>query len=328
MPITGIGSYRPTMLAFDEHWTLVNDTIAPVVVQLTGGYTLASFKADELLVDTAIDAVGPLAQQLVDMSAQRDIAKTALRERILQYRGVVSGTLAGSVFADRTPLTPGPSDGYDLFFKSLNAVEEDWEQINGLTEEEALTHRAVGYVGPLLLQGGYNLANFSADVAALATLWPQVESKVRQATQARDNRDALLTPIRERMRQYRGVLPGLLPKNSPLLKSLPRLSPPSGQTPPPANATGSWDAALQMARFEIPATTSPKVAYRSLRVTPGPKYRSGDEVTLAQIENNQTSAQTVEALENPGAVASFKIVSVGPDGNESSGKAMVIVRPM
>ena len=316
------------MLAFDDHWTLVNATIAPVVVQLTGGYTLASFKADELAVNAAIDAVGPLAQVSVDMSAQREILKTNLRERVKQYRGVVSGTLAGSVFADRTPLTPNVTDGYDLYFKSLHAVEEDWTQINALDENSAQTHRAVGFVGPLLLQGGFNLANFSSDVAALALLWPQVESKVRQATQARDNRDALLTPIRERMKQYRDVLPGLLPKNSPLLKSLPRLSPPSGQTPPPANATGVWDATIQMARFEIPVATSPKVAYRSLRVTPGPKYQSGDEVTIARIENNETGAQTSVALENPGAVASYKVVSVGPDGNESSGKAMVIVRPI
>ncbi len=328
MPIAGIGSYRTTMAAFDEHWTLSNAALTPVNVILTGNYTLASFQADEAQVNAAIEAVGPLAQSVADLAFQRDVLKSELRARVLQYRGVVAGQLAGSVFASRAPLTPNPSDGYDAFFKSLNAMKEDWTQINALSEESAATHRAVGFVGPLILQGGYGLAQFETAVGALQTLWPQSESKAREASQARDNRNALLAPIRERMKQYREILPALLPKNSPLLASLPRLSPPAGQTPPSAGAVGAWDAALQMAHFTVPVTTSAKVAYRSLRVTPGPKYSADDEVTVLRVENDQTEASTLEALGNPGAVASYKMYSVGPDGNENGGKAMTIVRPV
>ncbi len=328
MPIEGIGSYRSTAVAFRANWVRANAALAPAELKLTGGYDLAQFDLDTTALLAAIDAAGPLDLATADLSATREVRKKALINRVTLFRLSVASQLAGSTFAAAPIAAPNATAGFDVFCTPLREVAEQWARINALSSDDLAVHGAVGFVGPLLLQGGYTLANFQADVAALRTLWPEVENKTGEATFARDTRDALMKPFYERLKQYRLAVAAQLPADSPVVADLPRLTPPAGETPPGAGATGVWDPALTLARFSLAATDNPKVAYRSLRVTPGPRYSNENEITVSRIENNQTEATTLEGLASPGAVACFKIYSVGPEGNENGGKAMKIVRPV
>ena len=328
MPIQGIGSWRPTLNEFGQHWPRVNAVLAPSVLKLTAGYALADFGGDADALNAAIDGVGPLIIEAAILSAQRSNLKEALRKRATQYRLSVGGLLAGSTFAGRATDAPDTSSGFDTFFKPLNAIKQDWTLVNAVTPANAAQYGAVGFEAPLTLTGGYALADFTAQMQALTDLWPQVEAKTRDASFARDHRNALMEPMRGRLVQYRQIVPGQVADDAALIASLPRLTPPPGNTPAGANAKGEWDAALNKAHFTWPAATDAKIAHFSVRLTPGPQYHDADEITLADLPGTATSFETLEGLSVPGAVANFKIYSVAATGNENGGHAIEIVRPV
>ena len=217
---------------------------------------------------------------------------------------------------------------YDTFFTPLNAMQQDWTKINALTPTTAAQYRAEGFVPPITLTGGYALADFEAQMAALTALWPQVEAMMRDASFACDHRNALMEPMRERLKQYQQIVPGQVADDAALIASLPRLTPPPGNTPDGAGATGVWDGAISKAKFTWAAVTDAKVVHISVRMTPGAQYHADDEVTITDLPKTATSFETDEGLSVPGAIANFKIYTVASTGNENGGKAIEIVRPV
>jgi hypothetical protein len=328
MPITGISSWRPTMEEFIQHWERVNLHLAPNELRLTGGFGLDDFLAEATALNAAIDAVFPLANAALLLAAQRDTLKGLLRERARQYRLTAQGLLADSIFAHEAPSAPIITDGFATFLAPLNKIKQDWAKINALTPQTQADYGVVGFVPPLLLAGGYTLAQFEADVTELTTLWPTVEAKVRDASFARDRRDALMAPMKERLKQYRQMVPALIVNDPALIASLPRLSPPPGNTPDGAHAEGHWDGALNKAKFTWPAATDAKIDHFSVRLTPGPRYSNEDEATIADLPRTATSFETDAGLSVPGAIANFKIYTVAAAGNENGGHAIEIIRPV
>lgn len=185
----------------------------------------------------------------------------------------------------------------------------------------------LGLGGPLTLQGGYDLAQFSIDIGQLATLYNSAGSAEEAAAFARSERDTKMEAIYTRMKQYRVAALAVLPPSSPALQNLPRLLPPPGTTPPPLGATGEWDAALVKARLTWTATTDPTVNKIQIRGCTGGSYKAGDEEIVADLAANATQWEGNWGLTIPGAIASFKAYAMTTTGNENGGKAVKIVRP-
>lgn len=316
------------MNQFAQHWPKVNTALAPSVLKLTAGYALADFLADKQALNDAISAVSPLIIEAAVLSTQRENLKVALVKRATQYRLSVKGLIAGSMFVKSAPQAPKPGDGFDTFFAPLNKIKQDWTLINGITEANAAQYGAVGFEAPLTLTGGYTLAEFSGQIQQLTTLWPQVEEKEREATYARKTRDGLMDAMRARLVQYRNAVPGQLAEDSTLLATLPRLTAPDGNAPTGVGATGTWDGTLNSAHFTWSPVSDGRIDHISVRMTPGPVYHDADEITIADLPKTATSFDTLEGLSVPGAVANFKIYSVGADGNENGGHPIEIVRPV
>ena len=57
MPLSGIGSYPPTMQEFINHWTQVNASLGATPLLLRGAYALANFSTDRTNIVNAINAV-------------------------------------------------------------------------------------------------------------------------------------------------------------------------------------------------------------------------------------------------------------------------------
>ena len=180
--------------------------------------------------------------------------------------------------------------------------------------------------GPLTLAGGYALAQFQADVVALGTAYDDARRDDAAVGFARSERTKTLNAIYERMKQFRALVPSLLPANSPARQNLPRLTPAPGTTPPRLAVTGAWDATISNARLTWPAAVAKDVSKLQVRGCTG-AYKNDEEEVVADLAADATHWEGDWGLTAPGATASFKVYVMTTTGNENGGKAVKIVRP-
>lgn len=318
MPITSIGSFIPVMEEFAFHWAQANAAIAPAVLVLRGGYGLADFVADQATIQSAITAVEDVDNDRQIAQAQRDESKAAHRARLAQYRAIVLGVLAGTPYAETLPLLPRFIANTGEFLEAMDEMANGWNRIN--------TDPIPGFTGPQLLAGGYSLADFSADLAALKAAYTSATNAEDNAQQQRRVRDALLAPAKQRMLQYRQAAKGFLPAGSPLLKTIPAVTPPPGATPAPVSATGVWNEATRQADLTWTASTNPNLAHYSVRTAPGPKYRAAEESVVAEVSAGTTAYSTNEGLSAPGATALFRVYVVLRTENERGSNTVRVTR--
>lgn len=320
MPITTIGSYLTTAQAFADHWTQVNTAIAPDVLTLKGGYTLANFNADRAALQTAIDAVIS-ADNARQMAAEdRDLKKAALLTRFSQFRHVVRGLFPGTQYFASVPRAPKFNAVQSRFLQPLKDMADHWSRINAAT--------IPGFTPPLTLSGGYALATFNTELAALQTAFDTVGTTSSAARSARESRNVLLRPLRERFQQYRGMAAGKLPPGHPLLASIPVPSPPAGSTPDPVAASGMWDADLVKGVITWEPSANPDLAQYEIRHSPGSSYNSNDETVIGNIAPAAPRRfETLTGLVAPGAEAVFKVYVVLTTGNERGSATVKITRP-
>ncbi len=319
MAISSIASYLPTMQEFIAHWTDVNTAINPTVLTLKGGYTLANFTTDRAAIDTAITGVETVDNARQIASADRDLKKANAREKIGQYRSIVLGVLAGTPYANTLPKMPRFSVNQGVFLKAVDDMANGWSRIN--------TDVIPGFTAPLLLAGGYALATFTTDVTALRTAFVTSTNAEDNSQQQRSVRSALLAPARARMVQYRQAVKGVLPANSPLLATIPAISPPPGSTPAAVNASGVWNGTSLEADLTWTPSTNTNLDHYSVRTSPGPTYHAASESVVAEVPSTDTVFSTNAGLVAPGATALFKVYVVLTTANEKGSNTVSVTRP-
>jgi hypothetical protein len=166
------------------------------------------------------------------------------------------------------------------------------------------------------------------------SMWPRCApptTAARNADEAanlkRAERDALLAPMYERLKQYRTAVVLFLPAGSALLQTVPKLSPPPGTTPPGLEVTGIWNPPTGNAQFSWPASTFPEIDKIQVRGCTGGTWKNGEEVLVDDLPATATNYQTTWGLTVPGAIATFKFFVMTTTGNENGGKAVKITRP-
>src|SRR3989304_4342739 len=188
MPITNIGSYLSTMDEFIAHWEDGNTELggAPATdLTLQGGYTRANMTADRSTLQTGIVDLEDRENNRQIAANSRDIQKDELRSRVIMFKGMLQGKLPDTPYSAAAPKLPRLEMPESKFLSPLDDMASLWAKINA-------DATIPGFTPPLVLAAGYNLAQFTADLADLRTMLGQVTTAENDLRVARKQRDALL----------------------------------------------------------------------------------------------------------------------------------------
>lgn len=321
MPITGPSSYIPTTNEFLAHWDAANTALGgggPLL--LPGGVTRANLVTQRDALQTKQSEVegqinnGEIAR--ADLTAK----KVDLHLRGGQFNDKVRALLGTTPYARALPELPQPQDGQGNFVPPLDDISTLWSKINAAV--------IAGFTPPLLLLGAYPLADFNTALAALKAQFNTVSSEEVLVTLKLAERNAVQDIIYPLLKSYRQVLPTYFAANSPLVASLPRLSPEPGSTPDGVLANGGWDAGTSQGKLTWGESASAEVVEFEVRWSPGNNYDSANEVVLANIAKDATREYfTTQGLGAPGDVSVFKVYVKTTTGNEKGSNTVKITRP-
>jgi hypothetical protein len=307
---------------FNAHWEDVNLELggAPATdLKLQGSYARAMFLADRNAIDTAMTGLVGLENTRGIAAQNRDTAKQGLVNRLNQFRGLLRALLPGSSYGNVTPLVPPFSSAESTFLRAFDDMGNVWLAINADTT-------IPGFTPPLLI-GTSALALFQTELAAMRTGFVAVTTAENDERIAREKRDALLPPARERMVQYRAMVEVLLGPTHPLTLSLPDIWPLPGSTPAAVTLSGAWNAGLGQAVFNWTASLAATLSHYELRMSPGATY---DSATATVVGNNippgTTTFATAAGLAAAGDMASFKLFVILTTGNEAGSNTVTITR--
>jgi len=317
MPISTYASYISTSQEFITHWTAVNTDLGgggPLV--LPTSYNVASLTADRTALQTKITAVETADNAVQIAAGARDIKRAPLRERVRQFRTAVQSYFKGYEHVNALPPIPRGTASEGEFMKQLDDMANLWARIN------AILPVPMGMPIPLTLVGGYTLANFNTDLAAMRLAFGTWNDAVQGALIAREQRNALLAPLRGRMAQYRLAVQSKYAAGSPLLLSLPALTPPPGSTPDPVVLSGGISGDLITLNWTAP--TGSNLKHISIRACDPPRYNSANEAVVATVPIGTNTWTNNTLLTVSGSVKYFKAYVVTMDDNEKGSNSLKV----
>jgi hypothetical protein len=318
MPLSSLGSYIPTLNEFLAHWELVNKALGASPLTLPGGYAVAHLTTDRDVLQTLITNIETANNAVQQAAAERDQQLAPLRERLRQFRAFVRGRLAGTVHVPSLPKMPPTHANESIVLRALDDMANGWSRINARPPS--------GFTAPLTLTGGYTLALFQTEVAALRTAYGMVTSANEAARFARDQRDEMVSRLRQRLVQYRQTVLGTFAAGHALLTSLPALSPPAGSTPEAVRLSGTWDAQQGQAVMTWTASPAADLKHDAVRYHAGPRYRAAEEQAVMMVAKTETRLATDFGLAASGSSAWFKVYVVTQTENERGSNAVRVVR--
>lgn len=323
MPLDSIGSYVTVMDEVLAHWEDVNVALgAPPAAELMlqGAYTRALFLTDRNAVEAAIMEIEDLENGRQTAAANRDLLKAAIRPKLGQFRAMLRAVLPHTKYPRAAPVMPQLGSVESRFLAPFDDMHSLWTRINA---DASLA----GFTPPLVI-GGYALATFTTDLAALRTAFGGLTTAENDLNIGLKSRDALLRPARERMVQYRAAVEAVLGPAHPLTLSLPILFPAPGSTPDPVTLSGSWNAAAFQAELTWTASTDPDLQEYEVRMSPGATYDPNTATVAGNVP--ASGAQTLltsAGLANSGDTASFKVFVILTTANEAGSNTVTITRP-
>lgn len=321
MPITGLGSWLPTIDEFLTHWQQVNDLLGLNPLVLSGVYARSNLVTDRATLAANFADVQAKDNLRQTAAGDRDVKRTVVRPRMLQFGPAVRGFLPRSRYLPSIPRTPRFEDSPGIWRNRMDDMSSLWTTIN------ANSPPVQGFTPPLALSGPYLVAAFNTDAAALSTAFTALETADQNAQLSREQRDQTFGPIYEWLKQYRLVVVATFTAGHPLIDSLPKLTPAPGSTPDPVNLSASWDPAPLMARLIWSASAAPDLDFYSIRYHPGPRYKASEEQTVGSVPAGTLEFLTAYGLPASGSVAWFKVYVVTLTSNEKGSNAVKVVRP-
>jgi hypothetical protein len=249
----------------------------------------------------------------------RDYEKEAMKERLRQLGGFVKSQLRDSVYAGQVPPLVNMTDSMGKWIIAMDDAAHMWTTINATPP--------AGFTPPLLLVDAYPIATFTTDVTALKTRFTNYTQAAQDVTRSIDERDAKYKSIRDRLVQYRAVVPSLFAEDHPLVTSLPRLTPLPGHTPDPVVLSGAWNDGPKVAELSWTASSDVDLDHYEVRRSGSDPYNSNTEVMVQSVPAAQTSLDTDAGLELPTATMRYKVYVVLTTGNESGSNALEVTRP-
>jgi hypothetical protein len=320
MPISGIGSYAPTMQEFINHWTAVNATLGATPLTLRGTYTLAMFTTDRTSIITAVNNTISATNTAQITAGALEAQKANLLLRAIQFRKWVEGYLPGSPYEQALPVAPKIGAAESKFLDPLQDILNLWGTING---DAAIT----GVPLPITLSGGYVVATFTTDLNNLRGAFVAAKNASEQATLVRRQRDVLLKPAEQRIKQYRDVIQARYLPTDPFVQSLPALSPAPGSTPDPVQVSGGWNSTAQEVQLQWQPSPNPKLAAYEVRGCIGSVYKAENAFVIANIKEGTTAWSGIEGVEFPSAKCVYRVYVLLTTGNERGSNDVAVIRP-
>ena len=164
MPISGPSTYVPTLNLFIPHWIDVNLVLGaggPLVLE--DGTTIAILTGYRDDLEAFRSSIQSKLNDLQIAGGDVDLKKLALHNRIGEFNRKVRGSIGSSPYAAALPDVPVITSAQGIFLDPLDDMASLWPKINAAT--------IPGFTGPLLLPGGYAVATFLTDLAALKTAY-------------------------------------------------------------------------------------------------------------------------------------------------------------
>ena len=313
MPLSSIDSYLSTSQLFITHWTAVNADLGVALV-LPTNYSVASLTTDRTNLQTKITAVQAADNALQIAAGARDLKKDPLRERVRQFRTALQSYFKGYEHVNALPRIPRFNTSEGDFMDALDDMANLWLRVN------AITPVPMGMPIPLTLVGGYTQANFATDVAAIRLAYGTWNDALQGALVAREARNALLKPMRDRLAQYRLAVQSKYAAGSPMLESLPALSPAPGSTPPAAVLSGA--IAGNTITLNVTVPNIPTLKHVSIRACDPPRYKAENESVVGTLLPGVTTWTNDTLLTAPGSVKVFKAYVVTLDDNEKGSNSV------
>ncbi len=320
MAITGPSSFVPTVNEFLAHWLQANTALGaggPLV--LGDGTTIAILTGHR---DSLATFGSSIAGKLNDVEIARgnlDIQKVALIGRLGEFNRKVRGFLSQTAFVSALPEVPPGSSSVATIVDSLDDMATLWVKINAAT--------IPGFTGPLSLLGGYLVATFNTDLAALkaaSTTWQNAVQDVKLERERRNDLQDIVQPV---LRDYRAAIEGTFAPTDPLVLTLPRMTPEPGSTPDAVTASIVWDAVLLQAKITWSASDNPNLSHYEIRFCAGPNYSTSDESVIGSVSPSEPREfLTASGLTTPGSTASFKVYVVLTTGNEKGSNTVTLTR--
>lgn len=320
MPLSGPSSFVPTLNLFIPHWVDVNLALGaggPLVLE--DGTTIAVLTGyRDQLSDFSASIQGKLNDVQIafgDVTAK----KTDLLARIGEFNRKVRGAIGKSSYATALPDVPSITSGEGIFLDPLDDAANLWPKINAAT--------IPGFTGPLLLPGGYAVATFLTDLAALKTAYATVSTAEHEVNLERKLRNFIQDKAQPALVSYRKGVAGAFAENDPLVLSLPAVTPESGSTPDAVTSTGSFDVTLTQGKITFSASTDPNLFQYEIRFCSGP-YSTETETVIGNLSpTDLREFLTLSGLAASGDVATFKVYVILTTGNEKGSNTVTITRP-
>lgn len=318
MPFTGPSSYLPTIDEFRAHWNNVNTALAPSALTLLGPYAKADLDSDrDDLSDSITDLVAG-TNVLEGHRQDRDNAKPEVRERMRQLGSAIRGLLHGATQEGHIADLVNMTDSQGKWLVAMRDAINNWTDVNA--------NPPAGFTGPLLLFGGYTVANFTADCTALEASFEGVSMEEQNVDDFIKARDAIYLGVRERLALYRQAVEGTFPADHPLVLSLPRISPLPGHTPDPVVLTAVWNEVSKEMDASWTESTDPDLAYYTMRMNGEDPYDTTEETFVESFLPGVLSFSTEEGLPAAGDSMGYKVYVVLNTGNERGSNAVTVER--
>lgn len=318
MPISGPASYPAVIQQFTAHWEQANTALGVDNVVLADGSTVDTLESKgEDLVEKRAEMQAAINEREI-ARGDVDIKKAAALERLVQFNDKIRAFFPDSKWLNALPAAPALASAQGVFMDPMDDASNLWSRINA----------DPGTATPVTLLGGYDQATFATDLTALQAAYSVLNRADQDLKVARSERNELQDEIYAMLKSYRLALPTFFAKDSPIVESLPRLTPLPGHTPDAVTLTGEWDAAANAASLSWTESTEATLAQYEVRMSPGSNYSTEDESVIANITpGNPLSFATTSGLESPGLTAGFKVYVILTTGNEKGSDAVIITRP-
>ena len=321
MALTGPSSYVPTINEFLAHWLQVNTALGgggPLV--LSDGTTLAILTGYR---DSLMTFGASIQGKLNDVEIARgniEIKRVVVINRLGEFNRKVRGFLSHTAFVTALPEVPPGSSSVATLVDALDDMATLWVKINAAT--------IPGFTGPLTLLGGYLVATFNTDLAALKTDSTTWQNAVQDVKLERERRNDLQDKVQPALRDYRAAVLGSFAETDALVETLPRLTPEAGSTPDGVVVNGIWDMPQLKAKLTWSASTDPNLSQYEIRFCAGPNYSTENESVIGSVTPAETREfLTDSGLTTAGNTASFKVYVVLTTGNEKGSNTVAITRP-